>query len=273
MTTLERKRAMESLIFLNEKPDGETVKARMCANGSTQRAYISREEATSSTVSSAAIITTGVIDEKQRRDVMTLDIPNAFVQRKISLDGDKIIMKIRGQLLDILLEIRPGVYDNYVINEGKQRILYVRMLRALYRMLVSSILYYKKFRKDIEAIGFEVNPYDICVANQTVYRKQQTLTWHVDDLKLSHVNPKVNDEFAEWCETTYESNDLGQVVVVRGKIHDCLAMILDLTHGGALKSDMKYYIQGILDKFPFEVKSSQTTPWTEKLFKVQEDAK
>jgi hypothetical protein len=79
MKTLEKKRAMESLIFLNEKRDGETVKVRMCANGSTQRAYISREEVASPIVSSEAIITTGVIDAKQRRDVMTLDIPNAFV--------------------------------------------------------------------------------------------------------------------------------------------------------------------------------------------------
>jgi hypothetical protein len=44
MTKLEKKRAMESLIFLTEKRD-ETVKARVCASGSTQRAYISREEA------------------------------------------------------------------------------------------------------------------------------------------------------------------------------------------------------------------------------------
>jgi hypothetical protein len=70
----------------------------------------------------------------------------------------------------ILLEIFPGVFYNYVINEGKHKILHVRMLRALYGMLVPSILYYKKFRKDIEAIGFEVNPYAICVANQTVYK-------------------------------------------------------------------------------------------------------
>jgi hypothetical protein len=273
MTTLERKRAMESLIFLNEKRDGETVKARMCANGSTQRAYISREEASSPTAASEAIITTGVIDAKQRRDVMTLDIPNAFVQTEIALDGDKIIMKIRGQLIDILLEICPGVYDAYVVNEGRHKILYVRMLRALYGMLVSSILYYKKFRKDIEAIGFEVNPYDICVANRTVYGKQQTVTWHVDDLKSSHVNPKVNDEFAEWCEKTYGSDDLGHVKVVRGKVHDYLAMIMDFTQDGALKVDMKYYIQGMLDEFPYEVKPGKTRPWTEKLLKVQEDAK
>jgi hypothetical protein len=50
-------------------------------------------------------------------------------------------------------------------------------------------------------------------------------------------------------------------------------MILDFTQDGAMKDDRKYYIQGMLDKFPFKVKPSQTLPWTEKLFKVQEDAK
>jgi hypothetical protein len=128
----------------------ETLNGPVCANLSTQRAYIAREEASSPTApASEAIIITGVIDVKQKRDVMTLDIPNAFVQTEISLDGDKIVMKIRGQLVDILLEICPGVYDDYVINEGKHKILYVRMLKALYGMLISSILYYRKFRKDI----------------------------------------------------------------------------------------------------------------------------
>jgi hypothetical protein len=63
MTMLERKRAMESLIFLTEKRD-ETVKARVCANGSTQRACMSREEALSPTAASEAILITGVIDAK-----------------------------------------------------------------------------------------------------------------------------------------------------------------------------------------------------------------
>ena len=61
MTSIERKRAMEGILFLNEKRD-ETVKARMCANGSSQRAYISREEGSSLTAASESIITTGVIE-------------------------------------------------------------------------------------------------------------------------------------------------------------------------------------------------------------------
>jgi hypothetical protein len=39
---------MDSLIFLVEKSDGR-IKARTCANGSLQRNYIDKEEATSPT--------------------------------------------------------------------------------------------------------------------------------------------------------------------------------------------------------------------------------
>ena len=70
-------------------------------------------------------------------------------------------------------------------------------------ILVYSILYYRKIREDIEVIVFEVNLYDICVSNQIKSGKQQTVPWHVYYLKSSHVDPKVNDNLAEWCEETF----------------------------------------------------------------------
>jgi hypothetical protein len=87
------------------------------------------------------------------------------------------------------------------------------------------------------------------------------------------VDPQVNEEFAKWCENTYGSDDLGHVKVVRGKVHNYLAMIMDFTQAGALIIDMKYYIEGMLEEFPYKVKSTKTTPWTKKLLKLQEDAK
>ena len=54
------------------------------------------------------------------------------------------------------------------MNEGKGEVLYVVMMKALYGMLQSSLLYYKKIRQDIEDIGFEINPYDPCVVNQMI---------------------------------------------------------------------------------------------------------
>ena len=117
------------------------------------------------------------------------------------------------------------------------------MLKALYGILVSLILYYKKFREDIEGIGFQVNPYDICVANQIKSVNQQTVTNIVDYLKYRNVVPKINDKFVECCEETYVSDRLGHFKVARGKIHDYLGMIVDFTQEGTLKIDMKYYIK------------------------------
>ena len=37
-------------------------------------------------------------------------------------------------------------------------------------------------------MGFEVNPYNPCVTNKTVNESQMTVTWHVDDLKISNVD-------------------------------------------------------------------------------------
>jgi len=44
---------------------------------------MTKEEAVSPTASTKAIILTGVVDAKQRRSVMTLDVPNAFVQTEV----------------------------------------------------------------------------------------------------------------------------------------------------------------------------------------------
>ena len=51
---------------------------------------------------------------------MKLDIPNVFVKIYITLDGDNLIMNIRGQLFDILIEKFPEVYDKYVQYKGNK---------------------------------------------------------------------------------------------------------------------------------------------------------
>ena len=196
LTREEIKRALESLIFLVEKRNGR-IKARTCANGSPQREYTPREEAESPKASTEAILMTTVVDAKQKGGVMTADIPNTFVQTNIGERerGQRIIMKIRGPLVDILVEMAPEVYADYVIIDyNGNKIMYVQMVKALYGVLQSSLLYYKQFRTDMESIGFVVIPYESCVAKRRVEGSQQTVTWHVDNLKSSHVLKKVIDE-------------------------------------------------------------------------------
>jgi hypothetical protein len=117
-----------------------------------------------------------------------------------------------------------------------------------------------------------VNPYDPCVANRKVKGKQHTVTWHVDDLKSSHVDPEVNDEFYEWLERTYGSEELGHVTTTRGTTHEYLAMKLDYSTPNALKVDMREYLSTMLTDFPYKLQGEVHVPWTEKLFKVDESS-
>ena len=60
-------------------------------------------------------------------------------------------------------------------------------------MLPAALLWHNKFRKDLEEQGFKSNPYDPCVANQKVKGSQHTISFHIDDLKCSHMKKRVNE--------------------------------------------------------------------------------
>jgi hypothetical protein len=49
-------------------------------------------------------------------------------------------------------------------------------------------------------------------------------------------------------------------------------MILDYSKEGAIKVDMRYYVRNMVEEFPFPINGKSTTPWGEKLFKVDESA-
>ena len=63
--------------------------------------------------------------------------------------------------------------------------------KALYGCLKSSLLFYRKLSGDLKSASFKINPYDLCLAKKMVGGEKLTVTWHVDDLKVSHRNPKV----------------------------------------------------------------------------------
>ena len=98
------------------------------------------------------------------------------------------------------------------------------------------------------------------------------MTWHVDDLKSSHVDRKVNDEFRKWLDMKYGDDKLGRVRAVRGKRHNYLGMVLDYSTPKKLKLSMKNYIQNMVKEFPEPVEEVKC-PWNENLFKTNDDAK
>ena len=139
-------------------------------------------------------------------------------------------------------------------------------------MLVSAMLFYCKLTKALHSYGFELNPYDPCVANKMVNSEQLTICWHVDDLKSSHIDPKVNDEFLQWIKDMF--GQPGEVKTTGGPLHDYLGMTLDYSVPGQVSIDMSHYVKKMVREFPQESlkKASMASPWNENLFKVQHDS-
>lgn len=268
MSPSERRKAQEAFMFLTEKRDG-SIKGRMVYNGKPTREWISKEDSASPTASTESVFITTAIDAHEGRDVMTNDVPNAFIQTKmpITKDGeDRVIMKITGVLVDMLLELDPETYSKFVVIEKGRKVIYTAVLQAIYGMLVASLLWYLRFRKDLESIGFVFNNYDPCVANRIVNGKQHTIRFHVDDVMSSHINPKVNDKFENWLNRNY--GGLKKVTSTRGKVHDYLGMTFDFSVKGKVKIKMDDYVEKMINSFPEKLKSTdiQSTPASNDLF-------
>jgi hypothetical protein len=95
------------------------------AGGNKQRGSITKEDASSPTVSLEAVLLTCIVDANTNRDVAIVDITNAFVQTIVEDEMDKALICIHGSLVDILVSIAHNVYGLYVIvgKKGKNQLL------------------------------------------------------------------------------------------------------------------------------------------------------
>jgi hypothetical protein len=199
------------------------------------------------------VLLTCIIEAEEKRDIATIDIPNAFIQTRIPDEKDMAIIKIRGILVDMLVEIAPDVYKPYVTTDKKGvKQLIVQCLNAIYGTMMAGLMYYTKFCKSLLSVGFIFNPYDPCVANKQVSGKQMTICFHVDDCKVSHISPKIVTRMVNWLRQEYESifeDGSGKMTVNRGKVHTYLGMKLDYSSPGRIIISQFEYIQEVIDAF------------------------
>jgi hypothetical protein len=133
---------------------------------------------------------------------------------------DKVHMKMEGRMAELLVRLDPKLYRKYVTMEKGKTVLYVELKKVLYSTLKAVLLFWKMLTAQLKEWGFEVNPYDWCVANKTIQGKQCTILWHVDDLKISHVSADVVTEVLEQMKSAFGKE--APLTVTRGKIHKYL---------------------------------------------------
>ena len=107
----EKERALDGLMFVTQKKSGEH-KGHLVHNGKSAREWVSRENKSSPICFAESIMLTCTIDTIHRRNILSLDIPNSFIQADMPKmkKGKHIVMKLHRHLITSLVEIDAITY-------------------------------------------------------------------------------------------------------------------------------------------------------------------
>jgi hypothetical protein len=168
-----------------------------------------------------------------------------------------------------MVQVAPSLYRKYVTTNAKGKaVLYVQLEKAVYGMMKSALLFYRKLVANLTSLGYAINPYDPCVESKLINGKQMTICWHVNYLLIGHVDSSVVTTFLEWLASRYDTA-AKKLNVTRGPCHDYLEMNIDFSDPGSVAFDMIPYISKILTGFPEQIMGVSSTPAADHLFNVR----
>lgn len=127
----DKKDALQYNIIL--KNSNMRVKGRGCAYGRKKRTNTAKIQVSYPTIATESVFFILVIAAKDRRDVMTMEITENFIQTPLS--GEWIQIRLEGRMAEILAMIDPKLYCPKIIVEQGKPVFYAELLKELYGIL------------------------------------------------------------------------------------------------------------------------------------------
>ena len=102
--------------------------------------------------------------------------------------------------------------------------------------------------------------------------KHCTILWHVDDMKMSHVDSNIVSSVLNDIDTAH-GNIEKTTIITRGKIHIYLGITINYSFPGKAISSMVYYIGKILNEILEDMRGESETTTAHHLFDIVEDVR
>jgi Reverse transcriptase (RNA-dependent DNA polymerase) len=256
LTKLQKQLALRAVNLIKKKKSGK-LKGCSCADGSSQRSLYEKSETSLPTVATDLLMCSIIIDAREGWDVATANVTGAY----LNADMDKFnLMKLTGEEVDIMLHVCKS-YQELVAYESSKPVIYVRLKKALYGYVRSALLWYELFANTLKDMGFQLNPYDACIANKMINGAQCNIAWYVDNNKISHVDPNVVSEAIEKIDERF-----GKMTVMRGKEHIFLGMKFTYNNNSTVSVSMKTYLEESILESGLCIEKKAATPAKKYLF-------
>ena len=124
-----------------------------------------------------------------------------------------------GIMMEMICEIDPSYHKNVIWSKDhKKKFLYGRLVKAVYGTLLGAIIFYNKLSKHLTDHEFTQNEYGMCKFNKMVNDEQITVQFHVDDLKVSHKEQSVLDDFLKDLRDEFGQED--ELTENKGLVHE-----------------------------------------------------
>ena len=122
-------------------------------------------DATYPTVSMESILITATIDAHKGKNFRICDISGDFLSGNMD---EYVKMALCGRLEELMVKISLQIYRHHVIYEKGRPVLYINLKKLLYGCLRPELIFHEWLVTDMRGKGFELNPYDSCVANKII---------------------------------------------------------------------------------------------------------
>ena len=191
------------------------------------------------------------VSAAERRKIISWDVEGAYL---LADQDDYVLVKFTGESVNVLCDV-DSTYKQLVTIESGRKVIYLQLLEALYGTLRAALLWYELYSTKLQGMGFELNPYDTCVANKQIDGKQCSLGYYVDDNVCTHVDESVLRRIADTVE-----EKVGKITRTTGNRHTFLGMDNIFQDNGTVTINMEDYVTEVLQAFPEKLKESVTSP-------------
>ena len=172
LTAEQKQKSLRGVNIIKLKRSGK-LKVRMCANGEPQYIFLPVEEAKLMEITLEGLLATMVIDAYEDRKLENFDILGVYLQSDLPKYNFAILL-LEEKFVDITCDINPK-YNQHVRFKDGSKTLYLRILKEIYGIIESDLMWYELYMSVLNYMGFQLNPYRMCVENKDINKKQCTI--------------------------------------------------------------------------------------------------
>ena len=232
----------------NEKDEIVRYKARLVAQGFSQRPGIDYEETYSPVMDATTFRYLISLAVSENLEMRLMDVVTAYLYG--SLDSD------------IYMKIPEGFKMPRSLCAKPKEMYSIRLQRSLYGLKQSGRMWYNRLRNYLTSKGYKNNAICPCVFIKKTTSEYVIIAVYVDDLNIIGTNKEIL-EVIELLKKEFEMKDLG-------KTKYCLGLQIEHMPNGILVHQSNY-TERILKRFNMDKVNSLSTPMVVRALKVDTD--